>query len=610
MKFFKTFLASLLAFIVGCFAMYMLTIMIFAGLLAMFSSPAYSPKTDSVLRLNVGTVTDSPSAYPLGSIDFSSMSVRNSTSLLSALSALEYAATDPNIKGLYINLDDWTQVSGAALEELRGAVLQFKSSGKFVVAYGDSYSQMEYYLASAADKVYVNPQGTVDLHGLTMQVMFYKGLLDKLGVEPIVIRHGTYKAAVEPYITDRMSEANREQNKLLAETVWNSMLGEIAASRGLSAESIDEWINTLSITSARVAQEKGLVDGLLYKDQVEGILSRLVSMSGDDDTDMARKIEEAAADTVSGNADLEIVQFPQYAASLLPDMSKSGSDKVAVIYADGQIVDGEGGQNDVIGSEQIAGLLAEAREDDKIKAVVLRVNSPGGSALAAEVMWREVELLRQSKPVVVSMGAYAASGGYYISCPADVIFADNFTLTGSIGVFGMYMNAGKALKDKLGITVDGVNTNTYSDMGSVFRGMSAPEKAYAQNMVEQVYDTFVGHVAEGRNLTVQQVDAIGQGRVWSGRDAMRIGLVDEIGGLKSAVAVAADRAGIAADFRIEEITAPQDTFSMLLNALGGVKTALVKKELGEGFELYDKVMRIKRTEDGVQARMPFDAAIY
>ena len=610
MKFFKTFLASLLAFIVGCFAMYMLTIMIFAGLLAIFSSPAYTPKTDSVLRLNVGTVTDSPSAYPLGSIDFSSMSVRNSTSLLSALNALEYAATDPNITGLYINLDDWTQVSGAALEELRGAVLQFKSSGKFVVAYGDSYSQMEYYLASAADKVYVNPQGTVDLHGLTMQVMFYKGLLDKLGVEPIVIRHGTYKAAVEPYITDRMSEANREQNKLLAETVWNSMLGEIAASRGLSAESIDEWINTLSITSARVAQEKGLVDGLLYKDQVEGILSRLVSMSGDDDTDMARKIEEAAADTVSGNADLEIVQFPQYAASLLPDMSKSGSDKVAVIYADGQIVDGEGGQNDVIGSEQIAGLLAEAREDDKIKAVVLRVNSPGGSALAAEVMWREVELLRQSKPVVVSMGAYAASGGYYISCPADVIFADNFTLTGSIGVFGMYMNAGKALKDKLGITVDGVNTNTYSDMGSVFRGMSAPEKSYAQNMVEQVYDTFVGHVAEGRNLTVQQVDAIGQGRVWSGRDAMRIGLVDEIGGLKSAVAVAADRAGIADDFRIEEITAPQDTFSMLLNALGGVKTALVKKELGEGFELYDKVMRIKRTEDGVQARMPFDAAIY
>ena len=288
MKFFKTFLASLLAFIVGCFAMYMLTIMIFAGLLAIFSSPAYTPKTDSVLRLNVGTVTDSPSAYPLGSIDFSSMSVRNSTSLLSALNALEYAATDPNIKGLYINLDDWTQVSGAALEELRGAVLQFKSSGKFVVAYGDSYSQMEYYLASAADKVYVNPQGTVDLHGLTMQVMFYKGLLDKLGVEPIVIRHGTYKAAVEPYITDRMSEANREQNKLLAETVWNSMLGEIAASRGLSAESIDEWINTLSITSARVAQEKGLVDGLLYKDQVEGILSRLVSMSGDDDTDMAR----------------------------------------------------------------------------------------------------------------------------------------------------------------------------------------------------------------------------------------------------------------------------------------------------------------------------------
>ena len=609
MKFFKTFLASLLAFIVGCFVMYMLSVLLLVGLLSMLSTPAYTPKTDSVLRLNIGTITDSPLTNPLSGIDFGSMSIRSATPLLNALSAIEYAASDPKIKGLYINLDDWTQVSGAALEELREAVIRFKSSGKFVIAYSDSYSQMEYYLATAADKVYLNPEGTVDLHGLTMQVMFYKGLLDKLGVEPIVIRHGTYKAAVEPYITDRMSEANREQNRQLAESIWSSMLDEIAAAREIPAEKIDEWINTLSITSARSARQKGLVDGLLYKDQVENILSRLAASNYGDGIDLTETIEAAQTADTCETGTVEIIQFPQYAASLMPDMKKAGADKVAIIYADGQIVEGEGGQRGVIGSEEIAGLLSKARKDDNVKAVVLRVNSPGGSALAAEVMWREVELLRQCKPVVVSMGAYAASGGYYISCPADVIFADRFTLTGSIGVFGMYMNAGKALKDKLGITVDGVNTNTYSDMGSIFRGLSAPERAFAQNQVEQVYDTFVGHVAAGRNLTVQQVDAIGQGRVWSGTDAKRIGLIDEIGGLNAAVAIAADRAGIADNFRIEEITSQQDTFSMLLQALGVVKTALVEKELGEGFELYRRIMQIKHTEDGVQARMPFDAVI-
>lgn len=608
MKFFRTFLASLLAFMVGCFVMYVIAVMFFVGLMTMFSSPAHTTKTDSVLRLNFGTVTDSPAISPLGSIDLRSMSMRTSTSLYDALSAIEYAAADSRIKGLYINFDEWTSVSGANLEELRAAVEQFKASGKFVIAYSDTYSQMEYYLASVADRVYVNPQGQVDLHGLSLQVMFYKGLLDKLGVEPIIIRHGTYKAAVESYITDKMSPANREQNQVLASSIWDAMVEQIAASRSLSPAQINGWINTLSVTSAQSAKDKGLVDGLLYEDQVMDIMSRLVS--GADSVCVGRRIDIAAADTVCGSKRVEIAQFADYASSLVPDVRNLSKNKIAVVYADGQIVDGDGSQEGNIGSDQIAGLLSRAREDDDVKAVVLRVNSPGGSALAAEVMWREVELLRQTKPVIVSMGAYAASGGYYISCPADVIFADNFTLTGSIGVFGMYMNAGKALKDKLGITVDQVNTNTYSDMGSAFRGMSAPERAFVQNQIEQVYDTFVGHVAAGRNLTEQQVDAIGQGRVWSGADALRIGLVDELGGFKQAVAVAADRAGVAGDFRIEEITGQEDAFTMIMKALGGVKASALKRELGEGFDLYERVMRIKNTEDGVQARMPYDAVLY
>ncbi len=607
MKFFKTFLASLLAFIAGCFVMYIISALLFIGMLAMFSMPSYTPAKNSVLRLNIGTITDSPKESPFGSIDFNSLSVRTTTSLLDALSALEYAASDPNIKGLYINLDEYTSVSGADMEELRQAVEQFKAGGKFVVAYSDTYSQMEYYLASVADKVYVNPEGTVDLHGLSMQVMFYKGLLDKLGIEPIVIRHGTYKAAVEPYISDRMSEANREQCRQIAESVWGAMTEQIAASRNLDAGQIDEWINTLAITSARSAQEKGLVDGLIYRDQMESLLGRLVCASGCDSLNCVQAI--TPDDTAESDTKVTIVDFPDYAASLAPDMRNTSRNKLAIIYADGQIVDGEGQQQGAIGGEQIAGLLQKAREDEDIKAVVLRVNSPGGSALAAEVMWREVELLRAAKPVVVSMGAYAASGGYYISCPADVIFADRFTLTGSIGVFGMYFNAGRALEDKLGITVDGVNTNAYSDMGSIFRGLSALEKAYARKMVEQVYDTFVSHVAAGRNLSVERVDAIGQGRVWSGTDARNIGLVDELGGLKTAITVAADRAGITDDFRIEEITPQQDTFSMLMKAFGGIKTALIEKEAGEGFEIYNRMMILKRTQSGVQARMPFDASI-
>jgi len=609
MKFFKTFLASLLAFVVGCFVMYILSAMFLIGLLAIFTMPSYTPENDSVLRLDIGAITDSPEISPIGSIDFGTMSVRTTTSLLDALSALEYAAADPNIKGLYINLDQWTSVSGANLEELRQAVEQFKTGGKFVIAYSDTYSQMEYYIASAADKVYVNPEGTVDLRGLSMQVMFYKGLLDKLGIEPTVIRHGTYKAAVEPYITDKMSEANREQCRMLTESIWEAMKEQIAVSRGLDAGQIDEWINTLAITSARSAQAKGLVDGLMYRDQVEEIMKRLVYAPESDSLDAMQKIASAETDTTQLDTELTIVDFTAYAASLAPDIKNTSRNKLAIIYADGQIVDGEGEQTGTVGGDRVAELMARAREDENVKAVVLRVNSPGGSALAAEVMWREMELLRNSKPVVVSMGAYAASGGYYISCPADAIFADRFTLTGSIGVFGIYINAEKGLEDKLGITVDEVNTNTYSDMGSIFRSMSAPEKAYAQKMVEQVYDTFVKHVAAGRNLSVERVDAIGQGRVWSGIDAKNIGLVDELGGLKTAVAVAADRAGITNDFTIEEITPQQDTFTMLMKALGGVKTALIEKEAGEGFELYNRMMILKRTAGGVQARMPFDASI-
>ena len=579
MNFFKTFLASLLAFFVANFVWFFLFIIIIAGVAAIGSSTTIvEPK--SVLKIDLAeSIVDQPVNDPLAGFDPMSMNVQKSVSNMQVMNAIESAAQDDNIEGIYINLTGAGTASAALLEEVRDYITAFKESGKFVVAYGEIYSQGGYYLASVADSIYLNPVGEMDWRGLAMQVMFYKGALDKLGIEPQVFRHGTFKSAVEPYIMSRMSPENRTQMETIASSIWGTMVADIAKERNLSIDSLNMFATDLSAMMAEDALANRMVDGLKYEDEVEDILREKLELDADED--------------------ITFVTLGEYIAAK-PYTPSYSDNKIEVIYAEGQIVQGTSEQG-TLGSSTLADQLAEARMDEEVKAVVLRVNSPGGSALASEVIWREMELLRQQKPVIVSMGDYAASGGYYISAPADAIIANATTLTGSIGVFGLMFNAEKALNNKLGITIDVAKTNPSADMGMPFRAVSSNERTKIMRSIEQVYSTFVNHVADGRNMTFDSVDAIGQGRVWTGNDGNRIGLVDEIGGLKYAIAVAADKAECLDDYMVRESMGEPTGLAALLSSLEAhISDRKMRKEMGAMYDEY-RSLRALMENEGVQA---------
>ena len=579
MNFFKTFLASLLAFFVANFVWFFLFIIIVAGIAAIGSSTTIvEPK--SVLKIDLSeSIVDQPVNDPLAGFDPMSMNVQKSVSNMQVMNAIESAAQDDNIEGIYINLTGAGTASAALLEEVRDYITAFKESGKFVVAYGEVYSQGGYYLASVADSIFLNPVGEMEWRGLAAQVMFYKGLLDKLGVEPQVFRHGTFKSAVEPYIMNRMSPENRTQMETYINSIWGTMVADIAKERNLSIDSLNMFATDLSAMMAEDALANRMVDGLKYEDEVEDILREKLELDADEDITFVTLGEYIAANPYT----------PSYS-----------DNKIEVIYAEGQIVQGTSEQG-TLGSSTLADQLAEARLDEEVKAVVLRVNSPGGSALASEVIWREMELLRQQKPVIVSMGDYAASGGYYISAPADAIIADATTLTGSIGVFGLMFNAEKALNNKLGITIDVAKTNPSADMGMPFRAVSSNERTKIMRSIEQVYSTFVNHVADGRNMTFDSVDAIGQGRVWTGNDGNRIGLVDEIGGLKYAIAVAADKAECLDDYMVRESMGEPTGLAALLSSLEAhISDRKMRKEMGAMYDEY-RSLRALMENEGVQA---------
>ena len=579
MNFFKTFLASLLAFFVANFVWFFLFIIIVAGVAAIGSSTTIvEPK--SVLKIDLSeSIVDQPVNDPLAGFDPMSMNVQKSVSNMQVMNAIESAAQDDNIEGIYINLTGAGTASAALLEEVRDYITAFKESGKFVVAYGEVYSQGGYYLASVADSIYLNPVGEMEWRGLAMQVMFYKGALDKLGIEPQVFRHGTFKSAVEPYILNRMSPENRTQMETIANSIWGTMVADIAKERNLSIDSLNMFATDLSAMMAEDALANRMVDGLKYEDEVEDILREKLELDADED--------------------ITFVTLGEYIAAK-PYTPSYSDNKIEVIYAEGQIVQGASEQG-TLGSTTLADQLAEARMDEEVKAVVLRVNSPGGSALASEVIWREMELLRQQKPVIVSMGDYAASGGYYISAPADAIIADATTLTGSIGVFGLMFNAEKALNNKLGVTVDVAKTNPSADMGMPFRAVSSTERSKIMRSIEQVYSTFVNHVADGRNMTFDSVDAIGQGRVWTGNDGNRIGLVDEIGGLKYAIAVAADKAECLDDYMVRESMGEPTGLAALLSSLEAhISDRKMRKEMGAMYDEY-RSLRALMENEGVQA---------
>ena len=580
MNFFKTFLASLLAVVVGAFLFFFFGFLLLVGIAGTFSmKTAVEVPSEAILRIDLSEViTDAPSDDPLAGLDLMTLQRTPQLSLFGALRAIEAAQDDDRIRGIYLRLNGGGGVAGTAvLEELREALAAFKSSGKFIVSYNESYSQGQYYLASVADRIYIQPEGGMDWSGLSASVMFYKGLFDKLDLKAEVFRPTAcrYKSAVEPYILDRMSDANREQMQELVNSLWGTISGEVARARGIDSVKMQRLTDALAVSLPEDALREGFVDGVIYEDQMREVFAELGVETGDRDDDT-------------------FVSLGDYAAMVGPDVSNLGADRVAILYADGQIVDGHGSGDAVYGNS-LAAQLRELRGDDAVKAVVVRVNSPGGSALASDVIWREMELLRAEKPVVVSMGSYAASGGYYISCPADVIVADRTTLTGSIGVFGMFLNPIDALKNKLGITLDGVRSNTSAGMGS-YTALTPAERASIMRGVDKVYTTFTGHVAEGRNLPVERVLEIAGGRVWSGEDALGIGLVDALGGLKTAIALAVDKAGLT-DYRVVEVRETPSGLAAMLTAMNvSVRKLFTRSELETVMGEYEKVREATRLQ--------------
>ena len=583
MNFVKTFLAGLLAVIVGTFLVFFLWIFILLGIAgSMEKSVAVHP--ESILKIDFSEVlTDAPSSDPLAGIDLMTLQTTRQLSLFKALRAIEAAGADDRIKGIYLRMNGGGGVTGSALlEELREALLEFKQSGKFIVAYNETYSQGQYYLASVADKIYLQPEGGMEWSGLASDVMFYKGLLDKLDLRAEVFRPTAckYKSAVEPFILDKMSAANREQMQALVNSMWGTISGAVCESRGIDSVKM-RWItDNLQVTLPEEALEYGFVDSLLYEDQMEDVFAEL-----------------------GVSDDYDFITLGDYASQVGADLKNISADQVAIVYADGQIVDGEGYGKEIYGNT-LAAKIAGVRDDEKVKAVVLRVNSPGGSALASDVIWREVELLRAEKPVVVSMGSYAASGGYYISCPADVIVADKLTLTGSIGVFGMILDTREALKNKLGITIDGVQSNASSSFLAT-QPLTPVQRSMIMRGVDKVYTTFTNDVAEGRNLPIEKVLDIAGGRVWSGADALGIGLIDTYGGLKTAIALAVDKADLGDNYRVTEVTETPTGFAAFIASLNmSVREAFTRSELGLMMKDYNTVHEAFR-QQGVLMYSPY-----
>jgi protease IV len=583
----KSFLKYTLATITGII---IASVLFFIVLLASFSAivssgnKPVSISNNSILVLKAGvTIPDRGDQNPLAGIDLFNLTFSPAPGLNEILKNIEKASGDNKIKGILI--ENGLLPSGwATTEEIRNALLKFREKGKFVVSYSDYILTQEcYYLATSADKIYINPGSMVDFKGLSSEVMFFKKALEKIGVDVQVTRHGKFKGAVEPFILDKLSEDNKAQIKDYTGSLWNQVIEDISKSRSISADQLNRLADNLDGNLASRAFETKLVDGLKYRDE---LIDTLKIMSG-----------------VSKDKELNLITMTKY--SKVPDTKTTYSvkNKIAVIYASGTIVTGKGNDSN-IGGNYYADEIRKVRLDTSVKAIVLRVDSPGGSANASDLMWRELDLSAKVKPVVVSMGNYAASGGYFISAPGTKIYADPMTISGSIGVFGLIPNAGKLLEEKLGLTTEIINTNKNSDFPSVLRPMKPYEKEIMQLSVEKIYSDFVSKVASGRKMSSASVDSIGQGRVWSGTSALKIGLVDEIGGLKDAIKGAAKLAGIES-YSVRELPVLEDPYTKILSQLSGeLRMSILKNELGESVKYYNIFQEVKDMS-GIQARLPY-----
>ena len=592
MKFYKVVLAAFIGTLIALVINFFIKVGVISSMISNLSKSdtetSATVKPNSVLYMKLDyDIPDRTTDNPFGGINFTSMESQDMTGMNEILRNIEQAKTDANIKGIYLELSS-IPTSTATLQEIRDKLVEFKESGKFVVVYGESMSQSAYYVASIADRVFLNPEGMLDLHGMASQVMFYKHLFDKLDIEMQIVRgpNNRFKSAVEPYFLDKMSEANREQMDKLLGTVWGKILSDISLSRNISVEQLNQIADNLeTLFSADKALEYGLVDNLYYKDQV---LEELKGLTG-------------------SNKDINAVPNAKYAKSYKD--KNTSKNEVAIIYASGQIFDGKGSDENIY-SENLSKTIRKAREDENIKAIVLRVNSPGGSAVASAVIGRELDLAKAEKPIIVSMGNYAASGGYWISANADYIFADATTLTGSIGVFGTFPNAQGFLNNKIGLTFDVAKTNENADFGSITQPLTEFQYSKLQENVVQTYDHFTKRVAEGRGLSQSYVDSIGQGRVWAGADAIGLGLVDQIGDMEDAIAYAVQKANLADDYKVVELPKQKDFMTRLMESMNGDDKldAAMRQQLG-GYYNYWKGLDNLRKNTGIQARLPFDMVI-
>ncbi len=589
----KDFLKYTLATIVGVILSSFILFLLSFGLLGAIISAGDKPvvvQSNSILFLPINQdIPDRGSKNPWENFNPLTMSFSPQVGLNEILNNIKKAKTDENIKGIY--LETGMMSPGiSTTHEIRNALIDFKESGKFILCYSnDLLPQSAYYLGTVADSLFINPVSVFQFFGLRSEITFYKNALDKLGVEMQIIRHGKYKSAVEPYVNERMSKESRDQTLSFITPIWNEMLKGISEERGLTILQLNELADNLVIKSAEKALQESLVDGLKYNDEIVNILKDL---SG-----------------IERNKKLRLISMSNYSKVPAKRQHKGlAKDKIAIIYASGVITFGEENQAG-IGAESFSRAIRKAREDSSIKAIVLRINSPGGISIAADHIWREVDLATRVKPVIASMGNVAASGGYYIASPADSIFANSTTITGSIGAFATIPNAQKLLNDKLGITFDVVKTNKYADFGSFYRPLNSAEKEYLQNGIEMTYDDFVSRVALGRNMTKEAVDSIAQGRVWSGIDAQQIGLVDLMGGLNDAITLAAEITGLD-HYRIISLPAQEDPYQKLLKELSGnIRTSILKKELGASYRYYQELKELVEN-NGIQMRMPYFLEVY
>jgi protease-4 len=620
-NFVKTMFAATLGTLLASFVIFAFAVVIVGAIVSAASlsfsavSPVKTVKNNSVLTLSLNhPIVDRVSNNPISLLQSLLGDSESALGLNDILRSIECAKTDSRIEGMLLTDMRGAATGIATLTEIRNALLDFRLTGKFVVSYSDSYGQKPYYLASAADKIYMNPEGLLDLHGLGASVMFYKGALDKLGVEAQVVRHGKFKSAVEPFMYDKMSEESRAQILGYAGSIWQTMLSDIAARNRMEvaallsrqkfaaadaddiaaqsqteAAKLNDAINRLQLNDAEAALSLNLLDGLRQRSE---LLSELAALS--------RMHEDSKPNLVGIDA------YCKAAAPQNVLASYAAKQKVAVVYAEGEILD-ESRDENIVG-KALAAELRTVRHDPSVKAVVLRVNTPGGSAMASELIWHEMALLKEAKPLVVSMGDVAASGGYYIACPASHIFASPTTITGSIGVFGVLFNAKRLLNSKLGLTVDVAATNDHADMGSIYRPLSKPEHDFLLHHVERTYATFVQHVADGRQMPAQEVDNIGEGRVWSGIDAKRLNLIDEFGGLNEAIGKAALLANLE-DYTVIELPRRKDTFAFLLESFRLAAAKLTKKSTGNILEDYEPLANLLRMHGKVQARLPYDVSI-